>query len=153
MQNALKDDVWKDNPDVKLGMVSYYGLPIQWPDKEFFGTICVLDNRENFFSDVYRELISEFRLTVEADLELLSQKLEIEKALDKIKTLSGLVPICCVCKKIRDDRGFWNRLESYIEKNSDVKFSHGISPESADQVYTDEAWYRENGKNPLNKKA
>jgi hypothetical protein len=50
VDNALNYPEWKENPDVKLCMVSYYGVPIQWPDKEFFGTICVLDNKENAYT-------------------------------------------------------------------------------------------------------
>jgi len=54
VDNALKYEEWKDNPDVKLNMISYYGLPIQWPDNDFFGTICVLDNKENSYSDTFK---------------------------------------------------------------------------------------------------
>ena len=53
----------------------------------------------------------------------------------KIKTLSGLVPICASCKKIRDDKGYWNQIESYIEKHSTAEFSHGICPECARKLY------------------
>jgi hypothetical protein len=49
--DALIDEVWKSNPDIKLGMISYLGMPIAWPDGEVFGTICVLDNKENAYSD------------------------------------------------------------------------------------------------------
>ena len=47
--NALNDESWKDNPDVKLNMISYYGVPIRWPDGEIFGTLCVLDSKENHY--------------------------------------------------------------------------------------------------------
>ncbi len=53
----------------------------------------------------------------------------------KIKQLSGLLPICSHCKKIRDDRGYWQRIEVYINKHSDAKFSHAICPECADKYY------------------
>src|SRR5258708_2461374 len=51
--DALQDDAWKLNPDIKLGMISYLGVPIAWPDGEIFGTICVLDKRSNRYSDLY----------------------------------------------------------------------------------------------------
>ncbi len=51
---------------------------------------------------------------------------DLQKALAEIKTLSGLLPICSYCKKIRDDRGYWQRIEEYIETRSDAKFSHGM---------------------------
>ncbi len=54
---------------------------------------------------------------------------ELTEALEKIRTLRGLVPICASCKKIRDDKGYWNQLEGYIEEHSDAVFSHGLCPE------------------------
>lgn len=67
----------------------------------------------------------------------------LQKALVRVKTLSGLIPICANCKKIRDDKGYWNLLESYIESHSDALFSHGICPACADELYGDEPWYWE----------
>ncbi len=55
----------------------------------------------------------------------------------KIKTLKGMVPICANCKKIRDDKGFWNQLEVYITEHSEAEFSHGICPECARELYGD----------------
>jgi PAS domain S-box-containing protein len=62
---------------------------------------------------------------------------ELQEALAKVKLLSGLLTICSHCKKIRDDKGYWNKLESYISKHSDAFFSHGICPECFDQFYSD----------------
>jgi len=53
----------------------------------------------------------------------------------EVKTLSGLLPICASCKKIRDDKGYWNQIESYIHKHSDAEFSHGICPECKEELY------------------
>jgi YesN/AraC family two-component response regulator len=61
--------------------------------------------------------------------------LELQDALDRVKTLSGLLPICASCKKIRDDEGYWNQLEAYIQEHSDVVFSHGLCPECAKKLY------------------
>jgi hypothetical protein len=62
---------------------------------------------------------------------------ELQEALSKVKTLSGLLPICANCKKIRDDSGYWNRIESYIGEHADVQFTHGICPECARKLYPD----------------
>jgi len=62
---------------------------------------------------------------------------ELKTALDHIKQLQGMLPICSVCKNIRDDKGYWNRIESYISKHSEVVFSHGICPECAKKLYPD----------------
>ncbi len=62
---------------------------------------------------------------------------ELQKALDDIKTLNGILPICSSCKKIRDDKGYWNQIESYISKHSDADFSHSICPKCAKILYPD----------------
>jgi len=62
---------------------------------------------------------------------------ELQEAVSNINTLSGLLPICSHCKKIRDDQGYWNQLESYIHKHSQAKFSHGICPDCAAELYPD----------------
>ena len=54
---------------------------------------------------------------------------ELEEALSQIKTLRGLVPICSYCKKIRDDKDYWQQLETYISQRTDAEFSHGVCPE------------------------
>ena len=60
------------------------------------------------------------------ELELLRKNDELEKALKEIKVLQGLIPICSYCKKIRDDAGLWQQMESYITKHSEASFTHGI---------------------------
>lgn len=74
IENALKSEMWKDNPDVKLNMISYYGLPIKWDDDEFFGTICVLDGKSNKYNDDYKSLLNEFKIAIESDLKTLMYK-------------------------------------------------------------------------------
>ncbi|MFZ2631520.1 MAG: hypothetical protein WA081_09760 [Desulfosalsimonadaceae bacterium] len=62
---------------------------------------------------------------------------ELQKALGEVKTLSGLIPICAHCKKVRDDKGYWNQIESYIHERSDADFSHSICPACAKILYPD----------------
>lgn len=66
---------------------------------------------------------------------------ELKQALEEIKTLRGILPICANCKKIRDDKGYWNQLESYIQTHTDASFSHSICPECSDKLYGNEDWY------------
>ena len=61
----------------------------------------------------------------------------LNKALAEVKTLSGFLPICASCKKIRDDKGYWNQIEAYISEHSEAEFSHGICPECAHNLYPD----------------
>lgn len=62
---------------------------------------------------------------------------ELQQAVNEIKTLRGILPICSICKQIRDDKGYWNKIEAYIEEHTDVDFSHGICPKCADKYYSD----------------
>lgn len=62
---------------------------------------------------------------------------ELQLMISEVKTLRGFLPICSHCKSIRDDRGYWNRLEAYVEEHSDAEFSHGICPECARKHYPD----------------
>lgn len=67
------------------------------------------------------------------DLQETNSKLT--ESLAKVKVLSGLVPICAGCKKIRDDKGYWNQLETYVSKHSDAVFSHGLCPACVKRLY------------------
>ena len=61
---------------------------------------------------------------------------KLEHALSEIKTLRGILPICATCKKIRDDKGYWNQIETYFRTHSDVEFTHGICPECEEESYS-----------------
>ncbi len=72
-------------------------------------------------------------LVVEKERERLIA--DLEEALSEVKTLNGLLPICSSCKKIRDDKGYWNQIELFIQSHSDAEFTHGICPDCAKQLY------------------
>lgn len=72
-----------------------------------------------------------------AEEELRRLNSELRDALDNVEVLSGLLPICSSCKKIRDDKGYWNQIEEYIEKRSGAEFTHSICPECARKLYPD----------------
>ena len=62
---------------------------------------------------------------------------ELEEAVSSVQTLQGLLPICCYCKKIRDDGNYWHRVESYISGHANVRFSHGICPDCSEKMKSD----------------
>ena len=64
--------------------------------------------------------------------------LELQDALAQVKQLSGLLPICASCKSIRDDKGYWQQLESYLDEHSDLKFTHGLCPKCVSKILADE---------------
>jgi AmiR/NasT family two-component response regulator len=71
-----------------------------------------------------------------ADLmELRRLNNELKTALDNVKVLKGLLPICASCKKIRDDKGYWQAVESYFKKHSEIEFSHGMCPDCLIKMY------------------
>ncbi|WP_247516606.1 ATP-binding protein [Bradyrhizobium sp. 190] len=86
--DALQDEAWKSNPDIKLGMISYLGVPVSWPDGEIFGTICVLDKKSNGYSELYLRLLLQWRDVLQADLRsIAAAQREIEQREAKIRRL------------------------------------------------------------------
>lgn len=79
--------------------------------------------------------LEKYRKHLEDLVKERTMKLEI--AIENIKTLKGIIPICSHCKKIRDDNGYWNQLEAYMAQHSEADFSHGICPECAKELYPD----------------
>lgn len=74
---------------------------------------------------------------VELHLKLHNTTEDLKKALSQVKLLSGFLPICSFCKKIRDDEGYWNQIELYIRNHSEAQFSHSICQECAQEHYPD----------------
>lgn len=75
-----------------------------------------------------------------SDRKLVEKRLQeessmLKQALTKVKRLSGMLPICASCKMIRDDKGYWSKIEAYIESHSEAEFSHGICPQCARKLY------------------
>ena len=137
--DALADPDWCENPDVKLGMISYLGMPIFLPDGSPFGTICVLDRKENSYSDLYVELLTQFKEVTESHLGLsvLNDRLgtrneELQAALEEVKQLEEILPVCMRCKRVRDDDGYWSRLEAYLQEHKNIAVSHSLCPECAE---------------------
>ncbi|HAL56376.1 MAG TPA: hypothetical protein DCP63_07870 [Bacteroidetes bacterium] len=107
-------------PDGKDNIIEYTAVPIKLQGKTY--TI-----------GIDRDVTE--RRRAEAEREKLID--ELQQAIVDIKTLSGLVPICSNCKKIRDDHGFWTNLEKYIQERTPAHFSHGICPDCAKKLYPD----------------
>ena len=142
--DARKDPLWADSPTAKAGIFAYLGYPLFWPDGEVFGTICAVDIKENKWGKQYESLLQTFKDAIEMHLALANtldslekKNQELERTISEVKTLRGLLPICASCKKIRDDKGYWNQIDNYIEKHSEVEFSHGLCPDCAKKLYPD----------------
>ncbi|NNG01851.1 MAG: response regulator [Desulfobacteraceae bacterium] len=70
-------------------------------------------------------------------IDLENQNKKLQAALNDVKTLSDLLPICSICKKIRDDEGYWNQVEEYISRHADIEFSHSLCPTCLSTHYPD----------------
>ena len=75
------------------------------------------------------------RRMVELQSSLTDKIEELRRALEHIRTLRGIVPICASCKKIRDDEGYWNEVEAYLQAHSEAEFSHSLCPQCARSLY------------------
>lgn len=142
VEDARKDPQWANSPTAKAGIFSYLGFPLFWPNGNVFGTICAVDTKANRWITPSDTLLQTVKEAVEAHLamlvtveELKTKNKELESALSEVKNLQGLLPICLHCKKIRDDKGYWNQIEVYIRDHSNAEFTHGMCPDCAKQFY------------------
>lgn len=113
------NDILKINDKTKI-QIEHSATAIRNDSGEITGVVMVL-----------RDITS--RVKTEKAREKLIYKLQ--EALNKIRTLSGLLPICAACKKIRDDQGYWKQIEHYIQEHSDAEFTHSICPECTHELY------------------
>ncbi|HOP62347.1 MAG TPA: hypothetical protein PK358_10510 [Spirochaetota bacterium] len=95
----------------------------------------LVEKRTEELSKTNEMLQTELKTREKIEEILRDEKKKLEDALSEVKTLSGLLPICASCKKIRDDSGYWNQIEQYIQKHSGATFSHGLCPECAKKLY------------------
>jgi len=84
------------------------------------------------------QLQKEMAERTRAGQALLEKNAELAAALAKVKLLGGLLPICSACKKIRDDKGYWSQVESYVQEHSEATFTHGLCPDCIKTLYPDQ---------------
>jgi PAS domain S-box-containing protein len=146
------DQFYKDLWDtIKVGEVWQGTIKNKKKNGDFYWESAVIAPIKNNHDEIINFVALKKDITEQRLAEMEKEKLivELQDALENIKTLRGLIPICANCKKIRDDEGFWNHIESYIEKHSKVQFSHGVCEECAEELYGDTKWYKKiKEKNP-----
>ncbi len=117
----------KYEPGVDTGLIWRWGLGVGSGTAFLFFVIIAWNRR------LQREIAGRIKAEKEREKTIA----ELRTALQEVKTLQGLVPICAYCKKIRDDEGYWKQIEEYLQERSDFHFSHGICPECAKKLYPD----------------
>lgn len=150
--------ILKENPDTDLVL-----LDVMMPDMDGYET-CVAIKADNELNDIPIILVTALadeasqikglksgavdyvtkpfkmeilKARINIHLELKKSRDELKDALANIKTLKSLLPICANCKKIREDDGYWEKVETYINRHTDTQFSHSICPECAKELYPD----------------
>lgn len=135
----------KDALDGKTTLISYglHKYIIRVPTHPIFqqeqGTMCQADLicplvEEGSVKGVLVK-IEDVTERILKERELRSAIESLQQALKEVKTLKGLLPICASCKKIRNDKGYWEQLETYIMEHTDAQFTHGICPECMERLY------------------
>jgi len=132
--NSFMSSEWvKYMPDGHVGLKNVMFAPMII-EKKAVGLIG-LANKIGNFNDNDARLATAFGEIASVALQNSRTLDQLRDALAKIKTLKGLLPICASCKKIRDDKGYWSKIETYISERSDADFTHSICPECRIKLY------------------
>jgi GAF domain-containing protein len=112
----------------------YAGIPLINPEGLALGTLCVVDHQPRRLSAAQLKALQALSRQVMALLELRRVSTQLADALNRVKTLQGLLPICAWCKRVRDDEGYWNQVEAYIHKSTGADFTHSICPQCSEKA-------------------
>jgi GAF domain-containing protein len=131
VRDALKDVRFADSALVtREPYIRFYaGFPLSTPDGFALGTLCAIDRRPRVLSADRKTAMRALARQVMALFELRRVSTRMAEALENVKTLHGLLPICAWCKRIRDDKGYWSQVEAYVHEHTGADFTHGICPE------------------------
>ena len=115
----------------------YAGIPLINPEGLALGTLCVVDRQPRQLSAGQLKTMQALSRQVMTLLELRRVLARLAEALDQVKTLQGLLPICAWCKRIRDDEGYWDQIEAYFHKYAGADFTHGICPQCLEKAHAE----------------
>ena len=136
VRDATKDRRFADSalvtgePHIRF----YAGIPLINPEGLALGTLCVIDRQPRRLSAAQLKALQALSRQVMALLELRRVSTHLAEALDHVKRLQGLLPICAWCKRIRDDKGYWDQVEAYFHKSTGADFTHGICPQCLEKM-------------------
>jgi GAF domain-containing protein len=137
VEDARTDNRFVDNalvlgaPNIRF----YAGAPLLTPDGSALGSLCVIDRHPRKLSVEQKSCLETLAHFVMTTLELRRASSELARAAANVKTLSGMLPICSGCKEIRNDQGYWQQVETYLQQNTDATFSHGLCPKCSEKYF------------------
>lgn len=131
VEDAIADPRFRDNPLVTSApsIRFYAGAPLIDAQGHGLGTLCVIDRIPRKLTERQCVVLQALSRQVVSLLELRKASAELAKVLEDVTKLTDLLPICVWCKKVRDDDGFWTRVEDYFKRQTGIETSHGICPE------------------------
>jgi GAF domain-containing protein len=112
----------------------YAGFPLVNQQGLAVGTLCAMDRKPHELTAKQAKAMQSLVRQVMSLLELRRVSVHLADALNHIKTLQGLLPICAWCKRVRDDEGYWDQVEAYFHKYTGIDFTHGICPECLEKM-------------------
>jgi len=128
VRDTVQDERFRENPLVSgpPHIRFYAGVPLRTPDHAQIGSLCVIDHEPRQLTEAQSRTLEALARQVVLQLELRRISTELAGALEKIDLMEQLIPICSYCKGIRNDQGYWQSVEKFIQSYADVEFSHGV---------------------------
>ena len=133
VEDATRDPRFNQNPLVTgdPNIRFYAGAPLVTPENYRLGSLCVIDRMPRTLANEERAALESLSRLIVTELELRRISRDLAHAVREVKSLTGLVPICSYCKDVRDDQGYWSRVEEYVTQKTGADFSHGLCPKCA----------------------
>ena len=137
VNDATSDERFRDNTLVtKSPHIRFYaGAPLVTPEGHALGSLCVIDYEARQLSDSQKDALRRLARQVVAQLELRRTSRQLAESLRTVHELRTLVPVCSYCKSVRDDDGYWRKLEHYIRDHQNADVSHGICPACEEKIH------------------
>ena len=137
VENATADARFADSPLVTGEQHIRFcaGAPLIDADGESLGALCVMDRKPRSLADEQKKALEALARLVVSQMQLRRVSHALAEALHDVRTLQGLLPICAHCHGIRNDEGYWERVEEYLGHRTEAELSHGICPKCFEKRY------------------
>jgi GAF domain-containing protein len=139
VRDAAAHPDFADHPAVtgEMQVRFYAGVPLIASSGHALGTLCVVDHTPRELTDAQLSALKALSRQVLALMESRRVSDALAEALENVKTLSGLIPVCSYCRRIRDDEGHWKRVEDFVREHSEASFTYGACTECLQKVLDD----------------